>query len=213
MGAQNAAVTVALGAFPAIISSGLRYLLALQGFQIVGADLTITDLSELVALERTRVVLVDDSPEWDSPGFSQITQDRKARIVVIVHKTTRPRYLQLLDRGATVCLPIDASAADIGAAVEAAAIGSQIVAPIGAARSSDENGNASSLLTRREKTVLALIRCGHSNAEIALKLCVGTETVRTHAAHIYKKLDVRGRGELLSASVLESSGLSSGATL
>jgi DNA-binding CsgD family transcriptional regulator len=44
--------------------------------------------------------------------------------------------------------------------------------------------------------VLALLQAGRSNAEIALALQVGVETVRTHARNIYRKLGVRTRREL-----------------
>ena len=44
--------------------------------------------------------------------------------------------------------------------------------------------------------VLALLQEGRSNAEIALALQVGVETVRTHARNIYRKLGVRTRREL-----------------
>ena len=44
------------------------------------------------------------------------------------------------------------------------------------------------LLSRREAEVLPLLQQGHSNAQIALALQVGVETVRTHARNIYRKL-------------------------
>ena len=44
--------------------------------------------------------------------------------------------------------------------------------------------------------MLLLLRQGHSNAQIALALHVGVETVRTHARNIYRKLGVSSRREL-----------------
>jgi DNA-binding NarL/FixJ family response regulator len=44
--------------------------------------------------------------------------------------------------------------------------------------------------------VLELLQHGRSNAEIALALGVGVETVRTHARNIYRKLGVKTRREL-----------------
>jgi DNA-binding NarL/FixJ family response regulator len=52
-------------------------------------------------------------------------------------------------------------------------------------------------LTRREKQVLVLLGRGWKNADIARELQVSTETVRTHAQHVYRKLGVRSRKELL----------------
>ena len=56
------------------------------------------------------------------------------------------------------------------------------------------------LLTPREADVLELLQLGRSNAEIALALSVGIETVRTHARSIYRKLGVRTRRELANLS-------------
>jgi DNA-binding CsgD family transcriptional regulator len=54
------------------------------------------------------------------------------------------------------------------------------------------------LLTPREADVLELLQQGRSNAEIAVALHVGVETVRTHARNIYRKLGVRTRRDLAS---------------
>jgi len=45
--------------------------------------------------------------------------------------------------------------------------------------------------------VLPLLEQGRSNAQIALALGVGVETVRTHARNIYRKLGVSSRRELV----------------
>ena len=50
-------------------------------------------------------------------------------------------------------------------------------------------------LTRRESEVLDLLSRGYRYREIAERLHVGLETVRTHIRHIYDKLQVRSRTE------------------
>ena len=44
--------------------------------------------------------------------------------------------------------------------------------------------------------MLDLLQQGMSNAEIAQRLTVGVETVRTHARNIYRKLGVTSRRDL-----------------
>jgi ATP/maltotriose-dependent transcriptional regulator MalT len=48
-------------------------------------------------------------------------------------------------------------------------------------------------LTRREREVLALVRVGMSNAEIAAALSLANGTVRRHLQNVYAKLGVGSR--------------------
>ena len=48
-------------------------------------------------------------------------------------------------------------------------------------------------LTRREHEVLAQVAQGISNQEIARKLCISEQTVKTHLTRIFAKLDVKNR--------------------
>jgi DNA-binding NarL/FixJ family response regulator len=53
-------------------------------------------------------------------------------------------------------------------------------------------------LTRRELEILELLAEGISNKEIATRLGISFETVRTHLGHIYEKLHVQGRTEAVT---------------
>ena len=52
-------------------------------------------------------------------------------------------------------------------------------------------------LSRREREILELLRRGLSNKEIAADLSISVPTVKVHVRHIYEKLHVRCRVELL----------------
>ena len=52
-------------------------------------------------------------------------------------------------------------------------------------------------LSLRETEVMELIARGNSMAAIAERLVISENTVRTHAKHIYTKLDIHKRQELL----------------
>jgi DNA-binding NarL/FixJ family response regulator len=56
---------------------------------------------------------------------------------------------------------------------------------------------ATQILTPRELEIARTMASGLSNKEIARKLCVTEGTVKTHLHHIYKKLQVKGRMELI----------------
>jgi len=53
-------------------------------------------------------------------------------------------------------------------------------------------------LSRRELEILELLAEGISNKDIAVRLGISFETVRTHLGHIYLKLHVQGRTEAVA---------------
>ena len=52
-------------------------------------------------------------------------------------------------------------------------------------------------LSAREVDILTLLVAGRNGPYIAEHLCVSDNTVKTHIRHIYTKLDVHNRQELL----------------
>lgn len=55
-------------------------------------------------------------------------------------------------------------------------------------------------LTRREYEVLEHLARGDSNKEIALVLGVSPNTIKTHIANLYMKLEVTGRGKAVETA-------------
>jgi DNA-binding NarL/FixJ family response regulator len=55
------------------------------------------------------------------------------------------------------------------------------------------------VLTEREREILACAAAGRGNKDIADQLCVSPDTVKTHLHHIYQKLGVNGRVEAILA--------------
>lgn len=58
-------------------------------------------------------------------------------------------------------------------------------------------------LTERESQVLSLIIDGVANRDIARRLFVGEETVKTHVRSVYRKLGVRDRASAVAVSLRE----------
>lgn len=77
-----------------------------------------------------------------------------------------------------------------------------VVEPPGttAARSPGPGRRLVEPLTERESVLLALLPTRMSNEEIARRLGVSVNTVKTHVKHIYRKLDVAGRGEAVAVA-------------
>ena len=76
----------------------------------------------------------------------------------------------------------------------------QITAEVGGILVMEENENAdvqSKPLTYKEKIILELILQGFTCKRAGEKLFLSTATIQDHKKHIFKKLDVHSRGELL----------------
>ena len=52
-------------------------------------------------------------------------------------------------------------------------------------------------LTERERDVLSILACGRPLADIEQELCVAHNTAKTHVRHLYAKLGVHSREELV----------------
>jgi DNA-binding CsgD family transcriptional regulator len=52
-------------------------------------------------------------------------------------------------------------------------------------------------LTAREKEIAAAVMFGKSDQQIAGELCISIATVRTHLKHLFRKLDVSSRAQLM----------------
>jgi len=117
------------------------------------------------------------------------------RLVVMANRPSPSECNQMLAFGATACLSKETQARDVLNAIHLASRGLHVL-PRNAAELSNGGPVGPDLLTAREADVLEHLQRGASNAQIALALGVGTETIRTHARNIYRKLGVSGRREL-----------------
>jgi DNA-binding NarL/FixJ family response regulator len=59
------------------------------------------------------------------------------------------------------------------------------------------------LLSEREREVLRLIAWGHSNKEIAARLELSVKTVEVHKANAMRKLDMKGRTDIIRYALLQ----------
>lgn len=57
-------------------------------------------------------------------------------------------------------------------------------------------------LTSREKEIAVAVLVGNSDREIAEAMCIAVSTVRTHLKHIYRKLEISGRTQLINRIAL-----------
>jgi len=157
----------------------------------VSRCLLATDRDEAVVLaERHRpdVAIVDISEAGASVGsyLSQIRAVRPAMPVVLANLCAPGRPARALSGRAEI-LTADLSIEQLLGAIRAALLSDEAQLPLSA--------HTATALSAREREVLALLCSGATNREIAAAMHVGTDTVKKHAASVYRKLGVRNRTE------------------
>ncbi|MET9648182.1 response regulator [Streptomyces syringium] len=192
-----------------MVRQGFTVLLnAEPGIEVVGQAVDGLDAVAKVAELHPDVVLMDIR----MPGLGGIeatrliTEPAGATVKVLVLTTfDLDEYVyEALRAGASGFLLKDASAAELAQAVRVVADGEALLAPNITKRLIAEFSRMSGApraplkervgdLTERETEVLSLIAQGLSNAEIAKRLVVAEQTVKTHVSRILLKLGLRDR--------------------
>jgi DNA-binding NarL/FixJ family response regulator len=190
-------ITVVIAHFDDLLARGLR--------ELIEGDPSLTILAADVEQRRIGVVLRAHRPAvaiLDIGALGKLAEVRElsgrhpgTRLVLFGSDLSPQECAQLLAFGASACLGRDTQSRDVINAIHLASRGLQVI-PRAPAVSDGAPIAGGGLLTKREAEVLPLLQQGRSNAQIALALQVGVETVRTHARNIYRKLGVRTRREL-----------------
>jgi DNA-binding NarL/FixJ family response regulator len=189
--------TVALARFEDLIARGLTALIDDDpNLEVVADDLDAERLAAVLERRRPDVALLNyGSLRTPFEVHTLHVAFPATRLVVLANRPTPAEANQMLTFGATACLSKETQARDVLSAIHLASRGLQVL-PRARAAELGVGTRGPEPLTSREADVLALLQEGRSNAEIALALQVGVETVRTHARNIYRKLGVRTRREL-----------------
>ncbi len=190
-------ITVVLARFDDLLGRGLR--------ELIEGDPSLTIVAAEVEHGRIPVVLRAHRPAvaiLDVGALDKLAEVRElsarhadTRLVLLANDPSMEECAQLIAFGASACLGRNTQSRDVLNAIHLASRGLQVM-PRAAADPAGAPTGAGHLLTAREAEVLPLLQQGRSNAQIALALRVGVETVRTHARNIYRKLGVSSRREL-----------------
>ncbi|AKN70419.1 LuxR family transcriptional regulator [Streptomyces sp. PBH53] len=191
-----------------MVRQGFTVLLDTQpDIEVVGQAVDGRDAIARTAELAPDVVLMDiRMPELGGiEATGRITEDHPAVKVLVLTTFDLDEYVyDALRAGASGFLLKDASADQLAEAVRVVAAGDALLAPgitrrLIAEFSRLDGSNRAPLkrrvgdLTERETEVLALIAQGLSNAEIAERLVVAEQTVKTHVGRILVKLGLRDR--------------------
>ncbi|GAB4061926.1 response regulator transcription factor [Angustibacter speluncae] len=193
----------------AMVREGFSALLAAQdGIEVVGQA---ADGEQGVHAARTRdadVVLMDvRMPVMDgieaTRRITRLPGDRVPKVLVLTTFDLDDYVYEALRAGASGFLLKDAPTDDLVHAVRVVAAGEALLAPAVTRRVIEEfasrptravaHPGAVASLTPREREVLELVAGGLSNGEIAERLVLAEQTVKTHVGRILTKLGLRDR--------------------
>ncbi|QIJ61355.1 response regulator transcription factor [Streptomyces sp. JB150] len=209
-------ITVLLVDDEPLVRAGLRAVLEAQpDLEVVGEAADGAAVIPLVRQLRPRVVAMDvRMPLLDGIEATRAvlrTVPDPPKILVVTTFENDEYVYDALRAGADGFLLKRARPAEIVHAVRLVAEGESLLFPASvrrlAAEYGDGEGNPSARavleraqLTEREAEVLRLMTRGLSNAEIAARLVVGTETVKTHVSAVLGKLGARDRTQAVIAA-------------
>lgn len=179
-----------------VVRAGIVALVQGDGIEVVGEAGDGAEAVELAGRLRPDLVLMDlRMPVLDgAAATARIVAAGSARVLVLTTYETDLDILRAVEAGATGYLLKDAPAAELRAAVQAAARGETVLsAPVAARLVSHVRAPAAPTLSSREREVLVEVARGLSNAEIGLALHIGEATVKTHLLRVFAKLDVADR--------------------
>jgi DNA-binding NarL/FixJ family response regulator len=204
-------ITVLIADDQALVRGGLRLIVNTQDdMQVVGEASDGHEAIELARRLRPDIVLMDiRMPHLDGlEATRQLSSDQALAATHLLILTTfdLDAYVyEALRAGASGFLLKDAPPEQLVDAIRVVARGDALLAPSITRRLIERflrqpvlaapGSKPLDQLTAREREVLELIAHGLSNSEIAVRLYLTEATVKTHVAHIYRKLGLRDRAQ------------------
>ena len=191
----------------AVLRAGLRALLSAQGdLEVVGEASDGGEAVRLTQTLRPDVVVMDIG----MPGVGGIDATARikrdlpgVRVLILSMHDDRGYLRQVLRAGASGYVLKKAADTELLAAIRAAARGEVFLDPALAKALVEDvlepraMGGDTPPLSDRERDVLRLIAHGHTNQQVADRLCISVKSVETYKARLMEKLSLKGRAELV----------------
>ncbi len=214
---QSGRIKVLLAYRHTLLRQALRSLLVAQGdIEVIHEAEDGKTAIECAESLRPDIVLMDTQlPIVSGIEATRLIRKRarNARVLLLTAGADDEYILQLLRAGAAGCLLKDCDGPELLLAIRAAHRGGSYLSPAisdkmvqNYIRLADGQidlvpAPRREVLSVREREILQLVADGNGNQQIAQDLCLSVKTVEAHKAHIMRKLNVRGRTELIKYAI------------
>jgi DNA-binding NarL/FixJ family response regulator len=189
-----------------MVRAGFAALLSAQDdIEVVGQAADGQAALEVCAATTPDVVLMDvRMPVLDGVEATRRLADSPVRVLMLTTFDIDDYVYAALRAGASGFLLKDATPEELVAAVRVVAAGESLLAPVVTSRliahfarqpALASTPPALDVLTPREREVLTWVARGESNTEIAARLTLAEQTVKTHVSRIFLKLGIRDRAQ------------------
>jgi DNA-binding NarL/FixJ family response regulator len=198
----------------AVFRSGLKALLEKESdMEVVGETGNGFDtIRELEERDVDVLILDITMPGLPGPKVAEAVLSKKPGLIIVVLTMHEDEYYmqELFRLGARAYVLKKSTGTDVVQAIRTAQRGDDYIDPsltkvvissfIGRQTKNRKTGRLD-LATPREQEVLTLLAYGHTNAEIAEKLCISERTVETHRTNLMSKLNLKSRAELVRFAI------------
>ena len=190
-----------------LVRSGLRALLDQEAdIRVIGEASDGASAVALAERRRPDVVIMDlRMPDMDGLEATELILQRIPGTAVLIFTAYGERSLlqRGLESGARGYILKETPHETLLRAIEKVAAGETFVDPALMAEFVSGQGQAE-ILTPREREILQLLADGMSNVDVAAKLFISQETVKSHVRHILAKLEADTRTQAVAIALREA---------
>jgi DNA-binding NarL/FixJ family response regulator len=182
-----------------LFSEGIKSLIhGTDDIKIIGIASNIDDLEEMLKLDPD--IIVSDNIHLVNTK-KELKNKNEAKILLINNDSKMPisyNYLhEMVSKGLAGILQTNSNSEILIKAIHSLYSGEIWIDHTTIAKMLSNFNDADKVrLTTKETEVLNYIKVGLSNKNIAQKLCVSEQTIKTHCNHLFKKFGVKNRVKL-----------------
>ncbi len=190
-----------------VVREGLRLALSRsQRIRVIGEAADGASAVALAERRRPDVVIMDlRMPDMDGLEATELIAEKAPGTAVLIFTAYGERSLlqRGLESGALGYILKETPHETLVRAIEKVAAGETFVDPGLMAEVVSARGQPD-ILTPREREILQLLADGMSNVDVAAKLFISQETVKSHVRHILAKLEADTRTQAVAIALREA---------